>query len=565
MQSFSHEIDWLKSRISQDPASMFYARLADRFLKNNDVDEAIEVAEKATLLHPHDATARFVLAKCYYVKQDYEKADKNLTNTLALDPNHLAALDLQADLFGHMGQGDRAQDSIDMLIDLDPLNEAVHLKNIAVPKVRHSAKETFEDEWNAALLPEDERPAPRFESDLPEVQDFDDQLDTAVEEELDSSWETSEFDEPFTFDQPDKPVGRESVPDDSFEDDPFADFEETEPFEDAASFQKTRYDVDETEAVVEDAPPAFDEPDVQRHIHDEFGSEEVLDESIEDDFEIDKSKFREEKSRFTRLLDDIFSSNLDEEEQRELHERTALERIADSEPQAEEPEDYPKRAATSEDYEPLLPPDEIIFPEEKILESDRSHHEKSFDFDDESDLDDEQELLQNFDTEWEKAAQQRDETPDRRSEDFSKFLDSLDIQDSPTVDKDFPVEFDDPLPRFDDDLGLSDELNDLLEPLSEEDDWMQELSDAASEGSMMDDLDSESDMDDKNEAPSVDKKSGKSDKGKFYTPTLGEIYAAQGQYAKAISVYENLLKSDPDNDLYQSKLVQLRKKLAEQQ
>ncbi len=52
-------------------------------------------------------------------------------------------------------------------------------------------------------------------------------------------------------------------------------------------------------------------------------------------------------------------------------------------------------------------------------------------------------------------------------------------------------------------------------------------------------------------------------KEKFVTPTLGEIYAAQGQYAKAINVFEMLLEKSPENEWYQSKLEYLRKKLEE--
>jgi hypothetical protein len=40
-------------------------------------------------------------------------------------------------------------------------------------------------------------------------------------------------------------------------------------------------------------------------------------------------------------------------------------------------------------------------------------------------------------------------------------------------------------------------------------------------------------------------------KEKLVTPTLGEIYAAQHQYAKAISVYEILRKKDSKNIFYQ--------------
>ncbi len=52
-------------------------------------------------------------------------------------------------------------------------------------------------------------------------------------------------------------------------------------------------------------------------------------------------------------------------------------------------------------------------------------------------------------------------------------------------------------------------------------------------------------------------------KEKIVTPTLGEIYAAQQQYAKAIGVYEILRKKDPNNELYRQKIEYLQKKLEE--
>ncbi len=54
-------------------------------------------------------------------------------------------------------------------------------------------------------------------------------------------------------------------------------------------------------------------------------------------------------------------------------------------------------------------------------------------------------------------------------------------------------------------------------------------------------------------------------KEKIVTPTLGEIYAAQHQYAKAIGVYEILRKKEPDNELYIQKIEYLQKKLEESQ
>lgn len=59
-------------------------------------------------------------------------------------------------------------------------------------------------------------------------------------------------------------------------------------------------------------------------------------------------------------------------------------------------------------------------------------------------------------------------------------------------------------------------------------------------------------------------KRAKNKKGdRIVTPTLGEIYAAQGQYSKAIDVFETLIKKHPDNEFYAQKLEMLKAKLEE--
>lgn len=52
---------------------------------------------------------------------------------------------------------------------------------------------------------------------------------------------------------------------------------------------------------------------------------------------------------------------------------------------------------------------------------------------------------------------------------------------------------------------------------------------------------------------------------KIVTPTLGEIYAAQGQYTKAIGVFELLSKKEPNNRHYREKIDYLKKRLQETQ
>jgi len=49
---------------------------------------------------------------------------------------------------------------------------------------------------------------------------------------------------------------------------------------------------------------------------------------------------------------------------------------------------------------------------------------------------------------------------------------------------------------------------------------------------------------------------------KIVCPTLGEIYSAQGQFKKAIQVYETLIEKYPeDTEKYTQKINELKKKL----
>jgi len=57
--------------------------------------------------------------------------------------------------------------------------------------------------------------------------------------------------------------------------------------------------------------------------------------------------------------------------------------------------------------------------------------------------------------------------------------------------------------------------------------------------------------------------SSASEREKIVTPTLGEIYAAQGQFAKAIGVFELLLRKEPNNRAYREKIEYLKKRLQE--
>ena len=565
MQNYANEIEWLQAKITENPASMFYARLADRYLQMNEIDQAIEYAEKSTVMNPHDATARYILAKCRIQQEQYEKADKNLQELLAVEPHHLAALATQAELYQAQGERQQAEQSYNRIIDLDPFDDSIHQKIYDLRQEPESTAGTLEEDWNFDLAPEAEEKTQSVDESEFQSTDTDE-----IPYESRSEW-TDEFSEAEEF-------PAETAEKTSFEEDPFSDFEEMPPTdessttetEESLTAEKKESREDQQDAVPEAHTPS--ETDVDR----EYKGEEVLDESIDDDFEIDRSKFREEKTKFTKLLDDIFSSNLEEEEQLEKEQRSTLEKIANdaSMPETDEStfEEEPSSETPPEEFEPLMPPDQRTTPEEKILQNDRKQRDEPYDYSDEDahetaerDMDQEELLKRNGDL----------GTADKNiSKDFSQFLDSLDIREEmKETEDDFPKEFDDPLPNLDDNFELADDFDDILKPVSEDDDWMQKLSKDTpgyEEGWDIADAERESKREhesksDSKAAESHEKKQDSKSKGKFFTPTLGEIYAAQGQYAKAISVFETLIKNEPDNDWYKSKLEYLKKKLDEQQ
>ncbi|MBN1465406.1 tetratricopeptide repeat protein [candidate division KSB1 bacterium] len=536
MQSYASEIEWLRSKVSEDPASMLYARLADRYLQVSEIGQAVECAEKGVSLHPHSATSRFVLAKCYYERKEYDKATKHLKEALAADPNYIAALYLHGDLLKNSGDAEHIRENYDRIIDIDPFDDAIQQKIYDLqfePKI-DAAKE----DWTVDLSP-DKRP----------LEEDSDALAAAAESDAEAKW---------LFETPasDRTA--------HYEDDPFADFEETGKDQTSLAEQelltpgqsRAEYEEIQQEPFAETfAEPALDETFTAKRPaskvpESDSRNEAALDESIDDDFDIDRSKFKEEESKFTKLLDSIFSANLDEEERLANDRRnTPAQMPGDAIDDVRRP--GPEEAMAEDDFEPLLDPDKLISAEEKILWHDRALRDEQSDLDE---LDDD--MPEDFLTRQDELATSR---PKTKNNDFSDFIESLDIQEEGTENDRFNHAKSDAAPA--DDVSSSDDRTDRMAPLRKADDWMNEWSE---EESTPVEPAAKEPPPAKESSHIRDKGPVNKQRGKFITPTLGEIYAAQGQYAKAISVFETLIKNDPENDTYQLKLDYLKKKLAEQ-
>ena len=606
MQSYASEIDWLKSRVDENSASMLYARLADRYLQINELDRAIEFAEKGVLVHPHYATARYVLAKCYFENSQFDEANKHLKEALVADPQFLGALNLQSELSNRMSDLDQVKQNYSQILTIDPANNDVVQKLQQLETAASAPEPDFEAPEQSTLEPDG-----FLESSVGAAADFDSQLSRENEDVIpESPLQDMESEAQNLFEAP----AAESTSDDDFSA-LLGETPSTQTNSEANPFEGFDEPAGEDDVAVE--PEAPDEEEGATNAQDAQIRDKVLDESIDDEFEIDRSKYREEESRFTELLDNIFSSSIDEEEQAESEIRSAIERMANEDSGDSQTTDKtkasPPRKNGSDQFAPLMPPDEGPSHEEQIIESAKDDEEDFMNIGSDLDVGAEEEnsIPDEFITQEDKPKDDQDavieqdivppfeEAPSTAESeppvDFSDFISSLDInEDVEAKEKDESFSLDNDLPSFD--LDLDDDvvpaLHSTPEPESANDDWTGFLS----EDEKSSPVDATSAPIDQTDAPATppeqqdtsgsppssaqpdaaeatpttgaekEESAGEGrNKGKFYTPTLGEIYAAQGQYSKAISVFETLIKSNPENEMYQQKLDYLRRKLDEQQ
>jgi len=590
MPSYASEIDWLKSRVNENSASMLYARLADRYLQIRELDRAIELAEKGVLVHPHYATARYILAKCYFENSQFDEANKHLKEALAADPQFLGALDLQSELSKRLSNFEQVKQNYNRMLNIDPANDDVVEKLQQLDIAESSPEPVFEAPEETGFEPDD-----FLESDVGANTDYDERLRRDIEDVIpESPLQNLEMETQSPFDSP--PV--EKTPQNDFsevlsESEPALTDAETNPFEDFDE-PVAEDDVDAEAEAPEEEEGVVDAQDAQIR-------DKVLDESIDDEFEIDRSKYKEEEYRFTELLDNIFSSSIDEEEKAESDIRSEIERMAnedvgDSRTRAKAAGTTPE-APSPDQFEPLMPSEDGPSHEKQIIESAKDDQDDLLNIgvDMEVGAEEENSIPEEFVTREDKperadeAGIEKDivppfeETPSPADSeppvDFSDFISSLDINEDVEAkdsDSDESFSLDNDLPSFD--LDLDDEVVPAIHSTSEAepsiDDWTGFAS-ADDEQEPTKDIDEtpspSAPIETAGATPTADaaqesEKPGEGrNKGKFYTPTLGEIYAAQGQYSKAISVFETLIKSNPENEMYQQKLDYLRRKLDEQQ
>src|SRR4051812_1873041 len=83
----------------KDPKSKVFAPLAEAYRRMGLLNEAIDLAEKGVKTHPHFASGRVALGKCFVQKGEYQKATEHLMIARDLSPENLLAHQLIAECY----------------------------------------------------------------------------------------------------------------------------------------------------------------------------------------------------------------------------------------------------------------------------------------------------------------------------------------------------------------------------------------------------------------------------------------------------------------------------------
>jgi tetratricopeptide (TPR) repeat protein len=107
------------------PASLVFARIADRYLDLDEIEKAREICLKGMEHHPSYATGYFLLGKCYVAEQEIEKAKEAFERALDIDPDYIAAYHYLAKLSEELGDTSTTLEYLKHLVLIDPLDSTV--------------------------------------------------------------------------------------------------------------------------------------------------------------------------------------------------------------------------------------------------------------------------------------------------------------------------------------------------------------------------------------------------------------------------------------------------------
>jgi tetratricopeptide (TPR) repeat protein len=114
-----------EDRLSQNPESFIFSRLADCYRKRGDIQRAIEVCSQGLSNHPDSITGRVILGRCYLEQEKYKEAAAEFVKVIEHDRRNQVALKMLADVYTHQGMTEKAGDIYSFLLTTDPENQSI--------------------------------------------------------------------------------------------------------------------------------------------------------------------------------------------------------------------------------------------------------------------------------------------------------------------------------------------------------------------------------------------------------------------------------------------------------
>ena len=189
------DIDFLSQKLSDNPQSPLFARLADLYLSKNQSSEALKLCETGVQAYSTYATGYVVLGKCYLALNENSKAKLAFTQALHLSPFNQVARKLLSEIVPTADENNElpgsksgapatapevqsgsqiAADVIEESITAAPIVqelEPVVEENAAAPVIEEAVQEIFQPEQIPSAEPiiENDVAAPAIEERAPEI------------------------------------------------------------------------------------------------------------------------------------------------------------------------------------------------------------------------------------------------------------------------------------------------------------------------------------------------------------------------------------------------------------
>jgi tetratricopeptide (TPR) repeat protein len=117
---------YFETKLSQNPQSLVFSRLADCYRKNGEIQQAIGVCMEGLKSHPDYVTGRVILGRCYLEQEKLKDAVAEFVKVVELDRRNQVAVKMIADIYSRQGMKEKAGDLYSFLLRMDPDNQSLH-------------------------------------------------------------------------------------------------------------------------------------------------------------------------------------------------------------------------------------------------------------------------------------------------------------------------------------------------------------------------------------------------------------------------------------------------------